>query len=630
MSKRSFYEQVAFSKELNPFHSLFSLDGIKDLLQKLSIEDTEFGNNLDYLCYMISSNDLYKKFCTWLKNYANNKDLSYYYLGIISLVNRDAILLSRIHKQCIAKDAVIDPIKELKHEIQTSNGNTIHISDLFDINIDILNFVFSLLRFAEFKVKKIPVVFPNEKETELYNFYQISNRFTVLKNLFEQICFEDNRITKKDNCYYISSKNNKFLLKNISRIRIEQLCMFQANAYLDFKKLHNIPNQFKDKPEIVNIEQKNGFLKLKLKPRGENLDLVDQANSLFFYIDLFYPFLPKKHEDLIKRILYVLVFFQQIANKAIDIVPIEKERVCYDNYQFKIQVKEIVQPLSKILGLPINEIINILRDFFENDGTKSFWERPLFRFENNYYLIINSILGCNIFNIFDTWIEKFSDFDKGTLFEDYVKQAIIESCSKKGYFSNVCQTKNYKTEKGKQEIDLVWETKNCIVIGECKCIRYPFDSRDIYNSTKIINKAVEQVKIKSQFLEDNKKSFTKLDLQKKIVRVVITNYPLYTGIIIDGVPVIDFRVLESYIQLGYNGQGISQSGNMRELNKTYFYKNEDEFSENIEKYLIKPDAVETLKQYLTTSCRNMDIFPNLKLILEDLCGTGKEINLPKE
>lgn len=321
MSKRSFYEQVAFSKELNPFHSLFFLDEIKDLLQKLSIEDTEFGNNLDYLCYMISSNDIYKKFCTWLKNYANNKDLSYYYLGIISLVNRDTILLSRIHKHCIAKDAVIDPIKELKHEIQTSNGNTIHIS---------------------------------------------------------------------------------------------------------------------------------------------------------------------------------------------------------------------------------------------------------------------------------------------------------------------CQTKNYKTEKGKQEIDLVWETKNCIVIGECKCIRYPFASRDIYNSTKIINKAVEQVKIKSQFLEDNKKSFTKLNLQKKIVRVVITNYPLYTGIIIDGVPVIDFRILESYIQLGYNGQGISQSGNMRELNKTYFYNNEDEFSENIEKYLIKPDVVETLKEYFTTSYRNMDVFPNLKLNLEDLYGTGKEINLPKE
>ena len=36
MSKRSFYEQVAFSKELNPFHSLFSYENVKDLLAELN------------------------------------------------------------------------------------------------------------------------------------------------------------------------------------------------------------------------------------------------------------------------------------------------------------------------------------------------------------------------------------------------------------------------------------------------------------------------------------------------------------------------------------------------------------------------------------------------------------------
>ena len=77
MSNRSFYEQVAFSKELNPFHSLFSYENVKDLLAELSIEDPEFGNNLDYICYIISSNKIYKEFCLWLQKYSKSDDLRY-------------------------------------------------------------------------------------------------------------------------------------------------------------------------------------------------------------------------------------------------------------------------------------------------------------------------------------------------------------------------------------------------------------------------------------------------------------------------------------------------------------------------------------------------------------------------
>ena len=36
----------------------------------------------------------------------------------------------------------------------------------------------------------------------------------------------------------------------------------------------------------------------------------------------------------------------------------------------------------------------------------------------------------------------------------------------------------------------MWETKNTIVIGECKCIKYSFSSRDIYYSNKTIKKAI--------------------------------------------------------------------------------------------------------------------------------------------
>lgn len=629
MSNRSFYEQVAFSKELNPFHSLFSYENVKDLLAELSIEDPEFGNNLDYICYIISSNKIYKEFCLWLQKYSKSDDLRYFYLGILIFTNRDLVFLAKKNQEYIQNNKLFNPINELKQEIQTANGNKIHINDLLDINTDILNFVFSLLRFIEIKIKKIPNSFPLEKVNEFYNFYQISNRFTVLKNLFEQICFEDNTINKKDDTYFISSKNNKFLLKNISRIRIEQQCMFTANEYIKFKELYGTLHQFKHTPELVNVIQTKGFLKLDFKI-GDNIDLDDQVNNKFFFVDLFYPFLSEEYKSIIKKNVIILAFLQEIIRKTITNTPDESTQINYDNYQFKILPKDIVIPLSKILKIDVSSVLSILKNNFENDGTKSFWERPIYRFENNYYLIANSILGCNIFNIFDCWIENIPEFNKGTLFEDYVKKTITEACKPKNFFSNVCQTKKYKGKNEEQEIDLVWETKNTIVIGECKCIKYSFSSRDIYYSNKTIKKAIEQVKLKADFLKRNKDCFPTLNLTKKIVRVVITNYPLYTGLILDDIPIIDFKVLSTYIEMGYNAQGLSEKGNLKIFNQINFYNTEDEFSDRIEQYITTPDVVETFKKYITTTYRDMDVFPNPKLKLEDIITTNTSVELPED
>ena len=232
---------------------------------------------------------------------------------------------------------------------------------MLDINTDILNFVFSLLRFIEIKIKKIPNSFPLEKVNEFYNFYQISNRFTVLKNLFEQICFEDNTINKKDDTYFISSKNNKFLLKNISRIRIEQQCMFTANEYIKFKELYGTLHQFKHTPELVNVIQTKGFLKLDFKI-GDNIDLDDQVNNKFFFVDLFYPFLSEEYKSIIKKNVIILAFLQEIIRKTITNTPDESTQINYDNYQFKILPKDIVIPLSKILKIDVSSVLSILKN----------------------------------------------------------------------------------------------------------------------------------------------------------------------------------------------------------------------------------------------------------------------------
>ena len=50
----------------------------------------------------------------------------------------------------------------------------------------------------------------------------------------------------------------------------------------------------------------------------------------------------------------------------------------------------------------------------------------------------------------------------------------------------------------------------------------------------------------------------------------------------------------------------------------------------IEQYITTPDVVETFKKYITTTYRDMDVFPNLKLKLEDIITTNTSVELPED
>ena len=75
---------------------------------------------------------------------------------------------------------------------------------------------------------------------------------------------------------------------------------------------------------------------------------------------------------------------------------------------------------------------------------------------------------------------------------------------------------------------------------------------------------------------------------------------------------------------------ISQKGNLKIFNQINFYNTEDEFSDRIEQYITTPDVVETFKKYITTTYRDMDVFPNPKLKLEDIITTNTSVELPED
>lgn len=614
---KDFYKKIAFSKELNPFHSLFSYGELQKLLQTLSIENEGFLESLDCICYMIASNAFYTQFTNFMKK--EFFEDGNFFLGSIAQANKITIALIKKMRSQTCGNKYFEPLKLYADNL---NGN-VNISDSLDASIDTLDFIFSLLLYLKHNPQKNTCLKNQKNES----FFILANHFSILKVFFEKVCFENNVIIQNESekkTFSIVSKENRFLLKYISTFRMQQLCTQVTELYFVTKEYcPNFLNRYVGCEEIANCQIKKGNIYLQYCKSDKYESLNDWVNLYQEYINLYYPFLPSECKRNIFELITVACFIKIVAEKCMDASDETSEK----NGIYKLKVIDIARPLASLIKKNIPQVLNILSAYFENDGKKSFWERPLFKKGPEYFLVLNSSINLHIYNLFDSWIDSFPNFDKGAAFENYVKEEIKQLSKKKGFFVNVSDTKKYKANGETQEIDLVWELKDSIVIGECKCIRYPFSSRNVYASNSIIQKAIKQVNDKTNFLLKNQQAFPNLRLSKKVIKCVITNYPLYTGLVQNDVPIIDFRVISSYIDLGYNGAGTMECTMGKQVNKEIFYKNEDEFSRNLSQYITKPSAVETIKKYLKLQPKEIELFPGLTIIAEDAVCSEKYYEL---
>lgn len=187
------------------------------------------------------------------------------------------------------------------------------------------------------------------------------------------------------------------------------------------------------------------------------------------------------------------------------------------------------------------------------------------------------------------------------MFENFVKKEVAYLCKQKGFSSKILNQKKFTTKNGEikqsEEIDFIWETKSCIVLGELKCMDYPFTSRITYNNLNYLKKASAQIKRKKNFLIQNKDSFSDISFSKKIIPCIITNYPCFSGLIIDDIPVIDLGLFNNYISVGGIGNALISSTSEEITIIEKYYNNEDEFSKNIETLISKQPYLQQLKKH---------------------------------
>lgn len=101
-------------------------------------------------------------------------------------------------------------------------------------------------------------------------------------------------------------------------------------------------------------------------------------------------------------------------------------------------------------------------------------------------------------------------------------------------------------------------------------------------------------------------------LQEKIIKIVLTNFPSYSGYILEDVPIVDYYLIESYIKSGRisSYRYVTENGKITENKlraEEIFYNNEDEFCNKFESFVLKPDYIEKCRDYFEFKVNKLSV-----------------------
>lgn len=594
-----------------PFNDNYDIEHIIEYLKgKGGNEEIYLKKNAVYSSYF---NGYYNEFKSYFKSIVEENDLSRetFLELIITLANRDFYLLGLRSQKAISqkKEFSFDEIINSSVQSSIEGLGAFNAQAGLEAKHDGLNSIMNLT------VKGF-----NDSENSNYDLNHLdrctrllglSNIHLVLKSGYDMSVWEDYSLD-----YYNDEKELKIEIRNhkeqilnkIGHYRLERNLFTAKNSIISsfleentFYKI--ISKKSKDRRKAKRLKWvkiEDNSVKFKL---ADGIEKDSILKELFFFssITTYYSFisnekLPKLDNINLYDLLVIFSEIQHLFSCAHEIEKVENESNInsFNLHKLKIKRSDLINYVFLKTRYSINQINQIIDLLTHEDGYYNIWERPLIKFDEYLVPIMLPLLAPNTLRIIDHWLEQ-GGFDldsRGILFEQFIKEDLRTTLLRKKYEFNIPDQNIFRNQNDDfEEIDLIIELKNITILAELKCIKFPFDPRDYHNMHKRLTEAAKQIKRKTDFIKQNIIALSDINyFSKPMVSLVITNYPIFSGIIIDNIPVTDFSLIENYFITGSLTKGISMNGgdNKKLLQELKYYTNEDEFCDNLEMFFKNP------------------------------------------
>jgi hypothetical protein len=278
-----------------------------------------------------------------------------------------------------------------------------------------------------------------------------------------------------------------------------------------------------------------------------------------------------------------------------------------------LQTEALVQAISSAAAIMPAKGRKIV-DFFTFYGKagQEIWDSPLVPAGSKVVApVFAAIVHANLRRLVDIWMRRGGiDLEvRGDPFEAHIRSKMVAAINASPVLAGkaVCIAESYvfSPSVGRSEqIDLIIVIGSTVLVGECKCILEPTETKALAMHQRTVLGAADQALRKSKALTDNRSDFVtsvarlgiKLDEDFEVVPLAVVSTSTHVGIPAKGVPVVDKYILAKYLEGELEDECIDILHlAVAQRIKQVFYSDVAEAEARVVAYLAAPPQVQKLR-----------------------------------
>lgn len=621
----------------NPFNKAFDVEVVREYITQLDEENNDIYEksiaeaaeiyNLYYQKYVQAIIEIVKKERICVEEIIET---------VFGMANYDYIELSRqAYKK--GKNGSLFDFAHLEIFNEAMPASNINIVGAVEGQVDYLNTLLNVVRHisCENSIKK-----SYNSEQVIHSLYAIANVLYYIKESYDVALWENGYIQKELDGFHVKYIDREYpLAKHIGYIRTENNMAGTIDIVKDlsrwdeFRKVYFLTRRSDFVIDNVGIDEQ-GYIQYNLVKRENNFNDDISYVLARTEVDLYYPYIYQEKIEMLNDLSVndMIILFSQLSKLMQNIEMSLTDKINVRSVvPVKIKKRDIIRFLKQMTTYSKKQIevfLEINTNSLDSNNRVNLREKPLMMLKEEYICLLSAIAAPNYSYLTDIWLDsaKVDMKKRGVSFEKHIKNTLEELLTKRGYTHYIARANKFFNAQGDyEEIDLVLNLKSVVVLAEVKCIKYAMECRDTYNNMKIVRKASEQIKRKADYIIKYK---SELEEEigciegKEIIKVIITNYPIFAGTKVEGIPVIDFFVFDSYFRSGKLTHAVLEADCRREIEIPY-YEGEDEMCNKMQKFIDSPPSIEAIRKrlgmeerQLTFPKADIQIFQEFPFVLE--------------
>jgi hypothetical protein len=542
--------------------------------------------------------------------------------AVIAAANREWVLSHKMIGSMMEGKDTFCPEEIDQTLLKTNSGNPIYFSNMIDTLVDGVRYPLAQAAFA-------PVAnrdgMGDQQWSAHTHFTSLGGYYGVLEGYWMQCVWNHYGIEERPDEFRLRSFDEGFhkahaVSTHRRDARNTEQGIIAVSVYKRLAALGQLGDHIVHRP-ILSLFKKGGIFRVKAslasrfpgKPQGS-------PSYREFCLEEHLDALTKRKFTCLRglsidQLLQVFELFNGLPSQAALYIPKETAPNTWtkaEPFAPIFRTAELASEIRSALGFSETQIQFVMDFVTWKPGPRNgIWFSPLVKLnEEHVSFVCFSIEGVNFVRLCDDIIGRFPEIrsEADPAFEKFLRARLGHSLSESSLAQLTAIHPNpfMPTDPKIGDIDLLFRLGNTIWVGEAKSFSNAYEPLEDYRHREMLKtEAVPQAKRKAKYVEQHLAEIAPFlgaaRQQALIVRpLVVTSNPLFAGFPIDGVPVVDWHILDLYFSQGDMKQfGYTTSdGRTAHVDRVKFYNSAGEAESRFVDYLLNPPQVANAIKHL--------------------------------